>query len=152
MTERNQALDELWSRYAETVLHFQGEPEVTVDLRMEVTPSVRKGLAALGLSGEFGVLTAFNPRGDNVSQAGNNRRMKEFEAELESAGYDFVRIDACSPDKSHCECSVALSASRDDAIGIAKRWEQIAIFWFDGSTFWIHGAITEREPVHLPLS
>ena len=121
-----------------------------VDLRVEVSPAIRRGLAALGLN-QFAVLTAFNPRGVDIGEDENNRRMKELEAELASSGDSFVRVDACSPDRSHCECSVALSAEFDRAIDIAKRWEQIAIFWFDGQSFWIYGAIEPIEPVRLPV-
>ncbi|MEO8194781.1 MAG: DUF3293 domain-containing protein [Gemmatimonadales bacterium] len=152
MTEKRKPLDERWSRYPETVLIFAGDPEVFVDLREEVPPQMKKALAAIGLGETFSVLTVFNPRGEDVGAAENSRRMADFEAELTSSGKSFVRVDACAPDKSHCECSVALSGSRDRAIDIAKRWEQIAIFWWDGSAFWIHGAISDAEPVRLPVA
>lgn len=144
-------IDERWSSYPETVLYFAGDPEVMVDLRVELSPAVRRGLGALGLDGQFAVLTAFNPRGVDIGSEENDRRMKELEAELSSSGDSFVRVDACSPDRSHCECSVAMSADFDRAIDIAKRWEQIAIFWFDGQSFWIYGAIEAIEPVRLPV-
>lgn len=144
-------IDERWSSYPETVLYFAGDPEVMVDLRVELSPAVRRGLGALGLDGQFAVLTAFNPRGVDIGSEENDRRMKELEAELSSSGDSFVRVDACSPDRSHCECSVAMSADFDRAIDIAKRWEQIAIFWFDGQSFWIYGAIESIEPVKLPV-
>lgn len=145
--------DERWSSYPETVLYFAGDPEVMVDLRVPLEPAVRRGLAAIGLDGKFAVLTAFNPRGVDIGEAENNRRMKELEAELESSGDEFVRVDACSPDRSHCECSVALKGDLDRAIDIAKRWEQIAIFSFDGSSsFWIYGATELIEPIKLPVS
>jgi hypothetical protein len=152
MTEKKRPVDERWSSYPETVLHFSGEPPAMVDLRVELTPALRKGLAALGLSGEFAVVTAFNPRGVDSSEEENERRMAELEAELESAGERFVRLDACSPDKSHCECSVAVETGRGRAIEIAKRFEQVAIFWYDGSRFWIYGAISEADPIQLPVN
>lgn len=151
VTETRKAVDERWSSYPETVLHFEGETPVMVDLRVELTPPARDGLRAIGLDGEFAVLTAFNPRGVDSSDDANQRRMSELEAELESAGESFVRLDACSPDKSHCECSVALNVSRERAIDIAKRFEQVAIFWFDGGSFWIYGAIDSIEPLKLPV-
>ncbi len=144
--------DERWSSYPETVLYFAGDPEVMVDLRIPLEPAVRRGLGAMGFDGEFAVLTAFNPRGVDIGEEENSRRMREFEAELESSGDEFVRVDACSPDRSHCECSVAIKRDFERAIEMAKRWEQIAIFWFDGSGFWIYGAIESIEPVKLPVT
>ena len=143
--------DERWSSYPETVLYFSGDTEVMVDLRVEVSPAIRGGLKALGLDGEFAVLTAFNPCGKDSSEDENNRRMTELEAELTSSGDSFVRVDACSPDRSHCECSVALSTGFDRAIDIAERWKQVAIFWYDGSVFWIYGAIESIRPIQLPV-
>ena len=143
--------DERWSSYPETVLYFAGEPEIMVDLRVKVSPAVRKGLAGAGLDREFAILTAFNPRGVDIGEEENSRRMKELEAELESSGDSFVRVDACSPDRSHCECSVAIKSDFRRSIDIAKRWEQIAIFWWDGASFWIYGAIEEIEPIKLPV-
>ncbi|MDQ3082457.1 MAG: DUF3293 domain-containing protein [Gemmatimonadota bacterium] len=142
--------DERWSSYPETVLIFAGDTEVYVDLRERVPPATRNALGAIGLDGEFGILTAFNPRGGELSADENARRMSELEGELTSSGDEFIRVDACSPDRSHCECSVALKGERQRAIDIAKRWEQVAIFWWDGSTFWIYGAITPGQ-LELPL-
>lgn len=122
-----------------------------VDLRLEVEQPVRRGLAAIGLDKPFGVLTAFNPRGVDIGDQENLRRMKELEAELASSGDLFIRVDACSPDKSHCECSVALVAERQRVIDIAVRWEQIAIFWWDGAQFWIYGGISDADPIMLPV-
>lgn len=144
-------LDERWSSYPETVLYFSGDPEVMVDLRVEISPAIRRGLAAIGLGDEFAVLTAFNPRGKDIGEEENNRLMKELEAELSSSGDSFVRVDACSPDRGHCECSVALSADFERAIDIAKRWKQIAIFWYSEGSFWIYGAIESIEPIKLPI-
>jgi hypothetical protein len=76
--------------------------------------------------------------------------MKELEAELTSSGDDFVRVDACSPDKSHCECSVAIKGDPERALDLARRWNQIAIFWWDGNQFWLKGAISPGE-LSLPV-
>jgi hypothetical protein len=149
MDQKKQPMNEQWSRYPETVLHFS---DVMVDLRIKVEQPIKDGLKAIGLDKSFGILTPFNPRGENTSADENARRMREMKAELESSGDFFIELDACSPDKSHCECSVALVADRDRVIDIAKRWEQIAIFWFDGDSFWIYGAITDATPIKLPVS
>ncbi len=142
--------DERWSSYPETVLIFAGETEVYIDLRERVPPATRAALSVMGLDGGFGVLTAFNPRGVDLPADENTRRMNELESELMSLGMEFVRVDACSPDRSHCECSVAIMGDRQRVIDIAKRWEQIAIFWWDGATFWIYGGISSGS-LELPV-
>ena len=61
-------------------------------------------------------------------------------------------VDACSPDRSHCECSVAVVMEQDLALALGRELEQVAIFWFDGKRFWILGAIVEFDPLMLPRS
>jgi hypothetical protein len=141
---------EAWSSYPETVLVFAGEAEMVIDLREPVPPATKDALRAVGLGEPFSILTSYNPRGEKIASEENERRFEEMTAELRSAGIEFVVMDACSPDRSHCECSVVLKGDRDAAIDIAKRWEQIAIFWYDGGSFWIYGAISEVEPIQLP--
>jgi Protein of unknown function (DUF3293) len=150
MRDKPKPRDERWGSYPETVCYFQGETEVMVDLREEVAPQVRKGLSALGLGEPFGVVTAYNPRGVDHSDEENKRRAAELEAELRSVGYRFVPVDCCSPDKEHCEYSVAVVAPLETVLDMARRFEQIAIFWFDGSSFSLVGAISPGE-LKLPL-
>src|SRR5688572_5310730 len=103
--------DERWSRYLDTVLFFAGPPEVMIDLREPIAPATRKSLASMGLGDPFAIVTAFNPRGVDIGEEGNSLRMRELEQELRSSGDKFIRVDACSPDKSHCECSAAVKGS-----------------------------------------
>jgi hypothetical protein len=143
-------MDDRWSRYPETVLKFATDPEIDVDLRVPLEPPMRNGLRAIGLDGKFAVLTAYNPRGENIPHHKNDDLSARLEAELKSAGERFIRVDACSPDDSHCECGVALAVPLDRAIAIAKRFEQVAIFWFDGDNFWIEGVLSSAKPMKLP--
>ena len=71
---------------------------------------------------------------------------------LAGSGNRFVDVDACSPDRTHCECSVAVIMEQREAIELARELEQVAIFWFDGSRFWILGAIVDADPLMLPRS
>ncbi len=152
MTDKPKPVNEAWSSYPETVLVFAGEPEMMIDLREVVPPATKNALQAMGLDEPFSVLTSYNPRGETISAAENDRRFKELTSELESAGVSYLVMDACSPDRSHCECSVVLKGDRETAIDIAKRWEQVAIFWYDGGRFWIYGGIFDIEPIPLPVS
>lgn len=153
MSEDPKVTHEAWSSYPETVLIFAGDPEMMIDLREPVPLATKKALAAIGLDGPFAVLTSYNPRGDVLDAAENDRRFAELEAELLSSGREYRVMDACSPDKSHCECSVAIKVERAEALRIAERWEQIAIFWWDRERFWIYGAISPIDPpISLPVS
>lgn len=139
-----------WSRYPETILEFDLDPKISVDLRLPLDPPQRDALRAIGLDGKFGVLTAFNPRGEIITAQENERRQSRLESELENRGERFLRVDACSPDASHCERSVALVTTRENVIAIAKHYDQIAIFWFDGDHFWIVGVLSDAAPMKLP--
>jgi hypothetical protein len=109
-------------------------------------------LAAIGFGVPFAVMTAFDPRGRDLTPAENEKRRSDLNDRLKKAGYRFVEVDACSPDRSHCECSVAVVVPQDTAVALAKELEQVAIFWFDGERFWIVGALVEADPLMLPRS
>lgn len=142
---------EAWSSYADTVLNFAGEPELVIDLRERVRPATKQALEVMELGAPFAVLTSFNPFGRNLSEEENDGRFMELEAELEMLGLEYLVINACSPDRSHCERSVAVCMERESAIEMARQWEQLAIFWFDLEQFWIYGVVKKAEPIALPL-
>jgi hypothetical protein len=141
-----------WPRYPETILTFSTNPAVEIDLR-EIPPvHAITDLAAAGFDQPFAVLTAFDPRGHDLPAAENERRRRELDARLARDRYHFVSVDACSPDGSHCEGSVAVVMPQEKAIALARELEQVAFFWFDGKRFWIIGAMLEADPLMLPRS
>jgi hypothetical protein len=141
-----------WPRYPETILAFAVTPAVEIDLRQVPSEAAVAALKAAGLGQPFAILTAFDPRGENLSPAENERRTRVLSARLRSSGYKFVRVDCCSPDRSHCECSFAVVMPQEEALDLAREMEQVAIFWFDGARFWILGALAEADPLMLPRS
>ena len=141
-----------WPRYPDTVLTFATTPPLEIDLRGIPSEKAVAQLAAAGLADSFVVLTAYDPRGQNFPPAENEKRKRELHRRLELAGYRFVEVDACSPDRGHCECSAAVVMPQEEAIALASELEQVAIFWFDGARFWILGALAETDPLMLPRS
>lgn len=141
-----------WPRYPETILSFSTSPAIEIDLRAAPTKATIDSLAAAGFGEPFAVLTAFDPRGENLSAEENERRKRDLDDRLGSMGHRFIHVDACSPDRSHCECSVAVVMPQAAAIELARELEQVAIFWFDGRRFWIVGALAESDPLMLPRS
>ena len=109
-------------------------------------------LRTAGLGEPFAVITAFDPLGRNLPVAENEKRRADLNRRLTKSGYRFVNVDACSPDRSHRECSVAVLMEQNKAIDLARELEQVAIFWFDGKRFWILGAMVESDPLMLPRS
>lgn len=141
-----------WPKYPETILSFSTEPRVEIDLRQPVSDLVRQELETIGLGDPFAIMTAYDPRGENLSKAENERRRRDLDDRLRKNGYHFLAVDCCSPDRSHCECSVAVVMPKDRAVSLARELEQVAIFWYDGERFWIVGAIVDSDPLMLPRS
>ena len=141
-----------WPRYPETVLEFATAPAVEIDLREIPSEDKIMALKAAGLDQPFAIMTAFDPHGEDLSPAANEKRKQELDERLRSSGYRFAQVDACSPDRSHCECSVAVVMPQEKAIDLAREMGQVAIFWFDGKRFWILGALAEADPLMLPRS
>ena len=139
-----------WPRYPETILSFSTQPGVEIDLRETPSESALAQLQAAGFGQPFAVLTAFDPRGRDLSPAENEKRSRDLDRRLKAKGYEFAHVDACSPDHSHCECSVAVVMPQQKAIDLARELEQVAIFWFDGKRFWIIGVVVETDPLMLP--
>ena len=152
MSETPDKHDPDWPRYPETVLTFATRPPVEIDLREIPSDSALTQLGTSGLGKPFAIVTAFDPEGKNLSAAENERRKRELDRRLISMGYAFVDVDCCSPDRSHCERSVAVTMPREEAIDLAREMRQVAIFWFDGKLFWILGALVETDPLMLPRS
>jgi uncharacterized protein DUF3293 len=141
-----------WPRYPETILDFATTPKVEIDLRAIPSEDKIAALKAAGLSQPFAIMTAFDPRGENLLLTENKKRKKQLDERLRSGGYRFAQVDACSPDRSHCECSVAVIMPQEMALDLAREMQQVAIFWFDGKRFWILGALVETDPLVLPRS
>jgi hypothetical protein len=139
-----------WHRYPETILEFVTTPPIEIDLRKVPSKAEIAALKAAGLDRPFAIITAFDPRGENLSPAENEKRTQELDTRLRSSKYRFEKVDCCSPDRSHCECSFAVVMPQEKALDLARELEQVAIFWFDGSRFWILGALVETDPLMLP--
>jgi hypothetical protein len=143
-------IDPDWARYAETILSFTGDQPFEIDLRENLPPSARSQFQERGLQDTFAILTAHDPYGRDLSSEENKALQARLETELGRDGVHFVRVDACSVDRQHCECSVAIPVDQKRAIAIAVRYEQMAIFWYDGEAIWLIGAMVESDPIRLP--
>lgn len=138
-----------WASYADTILEFHGDEVVTVDLRGELSRSTVAKLGEAGLEGEFGLVTPCNPRGRDITDSENEGRLRSFFASLRADGIAHVVVDGWSRDRSRVERGAGIAMPQDELLAIARRWDQSAIYWFDGSRFWVVGALTQVAPWFL---
>jgi hypothetical protein len=105
---------------------------VAVDLRRPVDRTM------LPFDGSpFGVITACNPLGRVLSERENADRDAALHRRLDQLSYAYVRATGRSPDASHAERGFAVAAPREVLLALAEEFDQLAIFWFDGSSMWI---------------
>lgn len=145
-------IDPDWARYAETILSFAGDRPFELDLRENLTAEAHLEFQRRGFPRTFAVLTAHDPEGQDLTADENKLLQQRLEGELTDSGIHFLRVNACSMDRKHCECSVALDVDQERAVEIAAQHEQMAIFWYDGDAFWLIGVIVKSDPIRLPRS
>jgi hypothetical protein len=150
-----------YAAYTNTVLELPGVPDGRIDLRRPIGPAERDALRQVGLDRPFAVMTAENPRGQTdedaptadearAREAANDARLARLVDALGAERVPFVRVDGAAPDGSYGERCVALLVSQSDAVLLARRFSQLALFWFDGETFWLLPAEAGAPAVRLP--
>ena len=147
--------DPAWAQYPQTILEFYADadddgPALRVDLRRPVPAEARERLAALGLDGPFAVVTAAAPGGDAQHDAFDRARQAELDESARLHASVTRRVDGVSPDGGHRERSIALAVPKGEAVALGRRWQQSAVFWWDGRDFWLLGALVAAAPVRLP--
>ncbi len=135
-----------WASYADTILEFHGPETVTVDLRGPLLRGTVERIARAGLDGAFGLVTPCNPRGRDVSAEENESRLSSFFDILQAEGAPYLKVDGWSRDRNRVEHGAGMAIPQHDLLAIARRWEQSAVYWFDGARFWVIGALTRAEP------
>jgi hypothetical protein len=141
-----------WASYAEAILLVHADPPFEVDLSVALGETARAAFAAAGLTGTFGLVTPENPYGREASASENADRLTRFLAELRGHGHDAIGVDGLSRDRQRVEHGVALALPQEVIIALAIRWQQSAIYWWDGEAMWVIGALTAADPRRLPLS
>jgi hypothetical protein len=142
--------DALWTVYENTILRFAGSTRFAVDLARPLSADDRAALGALGIGASFAVVTAYNPGGRKLLTLHNRWRYLRMRIALAARRTRVVAASGESPDGSHRERGFAVALSRADAVAIARHFGQLAIYWFDGDSFWLDGALATREAERLP--
>jgi hypothetical protein len=143
--------DPSWRHYAHTILEIELDPPMRIDLRRAIAPSIAERLRRASPIGQVSVITPYNPRGRCLGDQENERRLCILVSELEAKRLPFARADGVSPDGLHRECGVSLPIPVNDAVTLAIRFGQSALFWFDGSSMWLVPALLGGKRRLLPI-
>ncbi|SIO03955.1 DUF3293 domain-containing protein [Salinivibrio sp. ES.052] len=101
-------------------------------------------------TGAFAILTAFNPRSQPLSEKENQLRNARLAEEMERLGTRYWPMNGGAPDGSWFEPGFAVALEQSDAVALAKKWEQNAIYWVEADTLWLLPALmTEFTPQSL---
>jgi hypothetical protein len=146
--------DPAWEVYPDTVLVIRPEPAPAFEIDLRTLPDAGIGmlLKEVGLEAPFAVLTACNPLGRQVGSRTNRRRTRELAERLSEVAATIVAVDGRSPDGRHCEPGYGVRLSLNEAQRIAAEFRQTALFWWDGSQFWIVEATDGGRRRRLPLN
>ena len=147
--------------YASTLLEFAGPPPLRLDLRRPMTDGDRAALRALGVASAFAVLTAENPGGEHAEEeaappdaqreeARNQRRTARLLDHLGRIGAPALRVDSVAATGGFRERCVATPATQAERVELARRFDQVALFWYDGGQFWLLPATVDAKPRVLP--
>ncbi|MEO6777921.1 MAG: DUF3293 domain-containing protein [Gemmatimonadaceae bacterium] len=140
-----------WGDFPRTVLHFLSESPFALDLQANIRDTELAALEEAGFEHTFCIVTAQDPMGIEQPPETNAMLVAKLEADVAQLKAHHVEVDACSPDSSHCEQSMAVDVDLEVAVSLASRYDQLAIFWFDGATFWIVPARSSKSRLRLPV-
>ncbi|MBA3673222.1 MAG: DUF3293 domain-containing protein [Gemmatimonadaceae bacterium] len=142
--------DPRWEHYANTLLRFFAHGSLIVDLRHPMPAETIALLASHHVGPTFAVVTACNPLGRNVDDTQNTQLTHLLTIDIAAHDCAWVPADGMSPDGRHVEPGVAASLPRDDARALAREYDQLAFFWFDGVAMWLIGAVVDTPDRRLP--
>jgi hypothetical protein len=80
----------------------------------------------------FAIITAWNPMDRKRPVEDNTREDEALRRTLELQMIPYFRATGCSPDLLHREPGWAATMAKEEAIGLARRFEQRGIWWVEG--------------------
>jgi hypothetical protein len=153
MSSNSDGPDLLASVFPETLLHFP-DHGLVIDLRKTVDAAARHCFASIFASGgpemSFCVITADNPNGVTQSDLENTAAFGKLRKAVAAMGVTSVPCDGTNAAQTHRERGLAAKVGRDQGIELGRAFEQIAIFHYDGDTFWLVPALAEGPARRLP--
>lgn len=76
----------------------------------------------------FFIVTACNPEGNVVDDEANRKATGRLEEDVERLGFDTFSVTGGNKDFSHAEPGLGIRCTRSEALDLARRFRQLAIF------------------------
>lgn len=96
----------------------------------------------------FAIVTAFNPQDEASPDDANTRADECLRSELVGAGFTPFRVTGGSPDWTHQEPGWGFVTTLEDALVIARRFNQRAIWWVESGQLFLV-ACSDPRPIDV---
>ena len=153
MNSHSDGPDLLASVFPETLLQFP-DHGLVIDLRKPVDAAAREGIASIfassGRAMSICVITADNPNGVVQSDSRNAAAFEDLQKAVAAMRVTSVACHGTNATLTHRERGLAVKIGPDQGIVLGRKFEQIAIFHFDGEAFWLVPALAEGPARRLP--
>lgn len=97
------------------------------------------------LPNPFAIITAYNPKSQITDESQNRDLNNALESELSQVRYE--PIIGASPDLTHQEPSFIVQLSKPAAIGLARKYNQNAIFWVERDELHVVPVLMDADEV-----
>ena len=94
----------------------------------------------------YAIITAYNPRSTTAPEATNQLNQRKLVAAISQYTSRMSEMVVGDPLMDYSEPSIAAALSKQDAIALASKFEQNAIYWVEAGQLWLIPAlITEHQ-------
>jgi hypothetical protein len=132
----------LWDGFAEAVVRVMLDEATPVIL----VPAPPGSVGHYPFEGPVYIVTAYNPRGDRVDEATNQRSHAELVATAAAAGWSALPTVGSGPNGSMPEPGLAiLDISLDEAVALGARFGQVAVYAWHPDRLEIVGVFEDHK-------
>ncbi|MFV7768971.1 DUF3293 domain-containing protein [Shewanella marisflavi] len=97
----------------------------------------------------FAIITAYNPKGKNLSPSQNRLLDKQLQRHILRLQYPYRALIGASTDRGHMEKSWAVSLDKTDAVELGKVFNQNAIYFVDNDELYLVPCLVDYEELGL---
>ena len=97
----------------------------------------------------FAIITAYNPKGKNLSPSQNGLLDKQLQRHILRLQYPYRALIGASADRGHMEKSWAVSLDKVTAVELGRVFNQNAIYFVDNDELYLVPCLVDYEELDL---